>query len=428
MEILADVGGRPGYDCMGFCRYCYFKGIGEIEPFGCKNCFPFKKGCDYCTNAVREAYAGFKPFRLVVNEVNQSIRFSNQKIDKITISGGGDISCYPDLHELVDSLSFYGVPINLGYTSGKGFDIGDEADYFIDRGVNEVSFTVFSTDPALRRRYMGDKNPEASLSVLRRFAECCTVYAAAILIPGVNDGEELERTLSDLEEMDVTGVLLMRFANTTEQGLILGNAPVIKGASTHTVEEFLSIVQKAAEDYPLRITGTPLEDPLIGSPFAIRNDTNALSQLPEITKEATVITSSVAEPRLRKVLQFENDYVNVVGVAKDIGCLITIDDIRALDLSRIKETVFIPGRAFVHDTELKEVLSRDGVDRLVRRGPDRLTFDGEMSISMTKEEVVEFEVSAFSELIDHINAIGLPARSTKNIITNISDVAMKGDA
>jgi len=409
MELLADVGGRPGLDCMGFCRYCYFKGGGEIAPFGCKNCFVFQKGCDYCSRAVKEDYAGFKPYQLVINEMNQSMQFTRESVDRITISGGGDLSCYPDLHELVESLSHYGVPINLGYTSGKGFTQDDEADFYIDRGVDEVSFTVFSTDPELRRKYMGDKNPEASLSVLRRFSECCKVYAAIILIPGVNDRDELERTLSDLEEMGVTGVLLMRFANTRSQGLILGNAPIMGAdADVHTIEEFLAIVRKAANDYSFRITGTPLEDPLIGSPFAIRNDVSALSQLPEITKRATVLTSSTAMPRLAKVLQFRNDYVNVVDVAKDIGCLITIDDIMALDLSEVEETVFIPGRAFVHDTELKEVLCRDGVDRLVRRGPDRLTVDGEMSISMTKKEVIEFEIEAFTELIDHINAIGLP--------------------
>ncbi|MEA1908385.1 MAG: methyl coenzyme M reductase-arginine methyltransferase Mmp10 [Euryarchaeota archaeon] len=412
MDILADIGGKPGHDCMGFCRYCYFKGVGEIEPFGCKNCFPFQKGCEYCTNAVKEEYYGFKPFQVVLNEVNQAIRFSNQEIDKITISGGGDVSCYPDLHRLVDALSSYGAPIDLGYTSGKGFDKDDDADYFIDRGVNEVSFTVFSTDPALRKKYMGDKTPEASLSVLRRFAECCTVYAAIVLIPGVNDGDELQKTLSDLEDMGVTGVLLMRFANSREEGMILGNAPIMDVA-THTVDEFLAIVRKVAEEYSFRVTGTPLEDPLIGSPFAIRNDSGALAELPHITREATVLTSRVAAPRLVKVLQHENDYVNVVGVGKDIGCLITIEDIMALDLAEVKETVLIPGRAFVHDTEIKTVLSGDGIDRLVRRGTDRLTVDGEMSISMTREEVIQFEVSAFTDLINHINAVGLPPDQPK---------------
>ncbi len=59
------------------------------------------------------------------------------------------------------------------------------------------------------------------------------------------------------------------------------------------------------------------------------------------------------------------------------------------------------------DPEIKRVLSRDGVKRLVRRGPDRLTVDGEMSISMTPEEVLEVEVEAFAELIDEINALGV---------------------
>ena len=49
--------------------------------------------------------------------------------------------------------------------------------------------------------------------------------------------------------------------------------------------------------------------------------------------------------------------VNVIPVKKDIGCLITIEDIKALDLSQIKETVFFPGRAFVHDPEIKKILS-----------------------------------------------------------------------
>lgn len=89
-----------------------------------------------------------------------------------------------------------------------------------------------------------------------------------------------------------------------------------------------------------------------------------------------------------------------------MGCLITIEDIQKLDLSEVKETVFFPGRAFVYDSEIKEVLCKDGVDRLVRRGPDKLTVDGEMSISMTQDEVIQREIEAFTELINHVNALG----------------------
>ncbi|MHC1576591.1 MAG: methyl coenzyme M reductase-arginine methyltransferase Mmp10 [Methanosarcinaceae archaeon] len=408
MEIVADVGGSPGIDCRGFCKYCYFKKVKDVPPLGCKYCFPFTKGCDYCARGVKESYSGFKPVQMVMQQVSQALHFKSEDVDKFTISGGGDISCYPELKDLVQFLSQFGRPIHLGYTSGKGFTAPDDARFFIEHGVTEVSFTVFATDALLRREYMGDPEPEASLQVLRDFCAHCEVYGAIVVIPGVNDGDILERTLSDLEEMGATGAILMRFANSRSEGLILDNAPVIEGITTHTIEEFTSIVQQTAAMHSMRITGTPLEDPLIGSPFAIRKDEAALSSLPKITKKATIITSRAAGPRLREIFNWLGDSVNVVSVDKDIGCLITIDDLRSLDLSDIKETVIIPGRAFVHDPEAKAALSRDGVDRLVRRGPDQLTYDGEMSIGITKDAVLDLEIEQFTELIQHINAIGMP--------------------
>ncbi|MFZ3383374.1 MAG: methanogenesis-associated radical SAM protein, partial [Candidatus Methanoperedens sp.] len=153
--------------------------------------------------------------------------------------------------------------------------------------------------------------------------------------------------------------------------------------------------------------------PETGSPFAIRNVPEALSKLPGITKEATIITSAIAAPLLTEIFNKLGGSVNIIPVKKDIGCLITIDDIKALDLSQIKETVLFPGRAFVHDPEIKKILSMDGKDRLVRRGPDMLTVDGEMSISMTKEEVISKEIEAFTELIQSINVLGTKPKGSK---------------
>ncbi len=97
------------------------------------------------------------------------------------------------------------IPIHLGYTSGKGFDDVSCAERLISHGVSEVSFTVFSTEPALRKRWMGDQSPSASIECLERFSQSCDVYAASVLIPGVNDGAELYRTCERLEEMGVAG-------------------------------------------------------------------------------------------------------------------------------------------------------------------------------------------------------------------------------
>ena len=90
-----------------------------------------------------------------------------------------------------------------------------------------------------------------------------------------------------------------------------------------------------------------------------------------------------------------------------MGCLMTIKDLVGLDLSKVKETVLVPGRMLAHDKDLHRALTKDGKDRLVRRGPDQLTVDGEMSISMTEREVLDLELEAFKELIEAINALGV---------------------
>jgi NifB/MoaA-like Fe-S oxidoreductase len=85
----------------------------------------------------------------------------------------------------------------------------------------------------------------------------------------------------------------------------------------------------------------------------------------------------------------------------------TIDDLEGLNLDELKETIILPGRMLAHEMDIRQALTRDGVDRLIRRGPDRLTVDGEMSISMSAKEVLDVELEAFSELIEQINALGV---------------------
>ncbi|MDD1742204.1 MAG: methyl coenzyme M reductase-arginine methyltransferase Mmp10 [Methanotrichaceae archaeon] len=405
MEILADVGGRPGLDCRGFCSYCYFKGVKSVPPFGCKNCMPFRKGCDYCSRAIREGYPGFKPLDMVVFEVAQKCFHSIP--DKVSISGGGDLSCYPDLLALTRMVGQKQVPIHLGYTSGKGFSRGDEAEDLIEAGVNEVSFTIFSSNQELRRKYMNDRQPAAALSNLRLFCQSCDVYCAAVLIPGVNDGLELEKTCNDLEEMGAKGLILMRFANVQEQGLILGNSPIIPGVIPQTIQDFKRIVTETAEKYSFRVTGTPLWDPLTGAPFALATHREEIANLPKLKKNATIITSSIAQPMLSAIFDELGDSVNVVPVNKDVGCLITLEDFKSLDLKDVQDTVFIPGRVMAYDAEIRTILNRDGRDRLVFRGPDRLTVDGEMSIAMNVRQVLDIEIEAFRDLIEDINVLGI---------------------
>ena len=405
-HLTVDLGGRPGLDCRGFCSYCYFKHVQGTTSFGCKYCLPFQKGCDYCTRGVREQYSGFKDLRTVADEILGNLQVMTDNVDRITISGGGDPSCYPEFRDLVELLASMEAPIHIGYTSGKGFDDPDVADFLVENGLSEVSYTVFAADPDLRRRWMNDPTPEASLAVLDRLCGAIDVYAAAVIIPGVNDGETLEKTCAWLEERGAKGLILMRFANRTDQGLILGNAPLIEGQQVHTVDEFRDIVTHLNEQFSMKISGTPLWDPSIGSPFAILHEPDLLRKLPRVRKRATVITGSVAAPFIQRLLSIRGGRSRVVRVRKEIACLITADDLAGVNLKRLEDVVILPGRAFVHDAEAREILSADGVDREVVRGPEMLTADAETSMGITRAEVLEKEMEGFAALINTINQYG----------------------
>ncbi len=407
VQLTVDIGGRPGLDCRGFCSYCYFRHTGkkEIPPFGCRYCLPFMKGCDYCSRGVKEEYSGFKPLREVADSVLADIQSVRGDITRITISGGGDPSCYPEFIDLIELLSSLKVSLHIGYTSGKGFDDPGIADLLIECGLSEISFTVFASDPDLRREYMHDPTPEASLEILKRLATRIDVYAASVILPGVNDGAVLEETCQWLQEIGVKGHILMRFANATEQGLILGNAPIIPDHPLQTVEEFAEMIRSVASNCSMKVSGTPVFDPEFGSPFAIRNEPDLLARLPKISGSATVITGSVAAPFIREILQSCGGG-DVVAVDKEIACLITADDLRTVELSRLADTVIIPGRSFVHLPEAESILSADGTSRRVLRGPECLTADAETSMGMTRAGVLEMEISGFSHLIRLINLYG----------------------
>jgi methanogenesis marker radical SAM protein len=358
---------------------------------------------------VREYYRGWKELREVGQETLATLQMMTDDVGRITISGGGDPSCYPEFTDLIELLSGMDVPLHIGYTSGKGFDDPKIADFLIDHGLSELSFTVFSVDPKKRARYMHDPTPGVSLKVLERLCGEIDVYGAAVVLPGVNDEKYLEDTCDWLEEKGAKGLILMRFANTTRQGLILGNAPVLKGHRVQSVEEFRDMVIDLSQRRRMKISGTPLMDPSIGSPFAIRNDPDLLDKLPRLEREATVVTGSVAAPAIQSILDARGGGVRVISVEKEIACLITGDDLSDIDPSDLDELVIIPGRAFVHDREAERILTRDGKRRTVLRGPETLTADAETSMGMTREAVLLMEMEGFADLIRLINRYGPPS-------------------
>ncbi|MDR3062882.1 MAG: methyl coenzyme M reductase-arginine methyltransferase Mmp10 [Methanobrevibacter sp.] len=415
MQIVADVGGIPGKDCRGFCKYCYFRKVKGDQLFGCSNCLPTKVGCPRCTKGVSESQNEFRaPFE-VINEVQSTLLMQPIRDNKLkaNITGGGDISCYPHLEELTANLNQLSLSTHLGYTSGKGIDNHEIANKLINNGVDEVTFTIFADDVNLRKEWLKDPSPDESLKAAQIFAENTELHAATVIIPGVNDGDILKHTCETLESWGAKALILMRFANTEKEGLILGNEPIIKDYTSQPINEFEDLVKKIDCEYNLRVTGTPLSDFKTCTPFAIAKDKNEifLQFIQKVTGEATIISSKIATPYIANIFKkLGADEVNVLPVEKEIACLITKKDLEELDLSEVKESVIIPGRSFVHQLDAEKILSSDGTERIVGRGPDTLTVDGELSGTMTDEDVIERELEQFNELVEAINFFGMKKR------------------
>ena len=225
--------------------------------------------------------AALRSLKTIAEETLANLQGKSGDLERITISGGEIPSCYPRFTELIELLGSMEAPLHIGYTSGKGWDDPAVADLLIDNGLSELSFTVFATDPALRKRWMHDPTPEVSLSILEKLCGNVDVYAAAVILPGINDGIVLEQTCEWLQDRGAKGIILMRFANASEQGLILGNGPVIRDQKVQTVESFRDLISDLNKKFTMKISGTPLWDPDIGSPFALLTEPDLIAKLPE---------------------------------------------------------------------------------------------------------------------------------------------------
>lgn len=408
---MADVGGIPGKNCRGFCEYCYFKKVTQKKVLGCKNCPPGQIGCPHCTTNTNMTRDYFPPYQVLSSLQTNIFQTRLPKDTLVNITGDGDVSCYPHLLELTKGIHDMGLPIHLGYTSGKGIDDVSTVDKLINNGVIETTYTAFSTDAKLREKWMHDPTADVSIQALKRFCESCDVHAASIIIPGVNDGDILAKTCADLESWGAKALILMRFANTANQGLILNNGPIIPGIKEQTLTEFENLVRETAKNYNLRVTGTPVCDPETDAPYALSKDKNKeyLEILTPVRAEATIVTSKISAPYIEKILENLNaaDYVNVVSTSQEIACLITEHDLREIDLNEVKDTVIIPGRCYVHDLVAEKIFRSDGKFRLIHRGPDMLTADGEMSGTLSKNDVLKQELMAFEDLIELINYMGV---------------------
>lgn len=416
MELNTHIKGRPGIDCCGFCSFCFYKNLQhsklETLQFGCVNCPPHQVGCPECNRLTNYLTEDFKPLHEVLKDLESKLVYYDMwgktKDLEIVISATADMFNYPHLVDLISIIDDSGYHVTLSYTSGKAINNRDLANELISFGVNELNFSVFSTNPDLRGRWMNDRNPAEAIGSLKIFCENIDVNASAVVIPGINDEEQIFQTASDLEEWGVKSLVLRRFANFKYQGLILNeDQPILDGVTVQTYHEFKELVERVSSEFSFQVLSFPFYSPDKDFPFAILKKENRefLKDLPLIEFEVTVITGKLAGPFLTEFFDAVDKpgKVNVVILDKEIADLITHEDLESVSLDDIKRRVLIPFGALVQDDQVRKILSKDGVKRKVVRGPKLLTHPYYENVSFNKDQLIKYEYKSFKELIDIIN-------------------------
>lgn len=78
-----------------------------------------------------------------------------------------------------------------------------EVERIIKMHISPVNISVHTTNPELRVKMMNNKNAGKALDIIYRFNEAgIKLNCQLVLVPGFNDGAELERSLKDLTELE----------------------------------------------------------------------------------------------------------------------------------------------------------------------------------------------------------------------------------
>lgn len=133
------------------------------------------------------------------------IEFETLLIDKPKSCLNKCVFCFidqlpPDMRE---SCKFKDDDYRLSFLQGNYVTLTNMSDREIDRIIEynlpRINVSVHTTNPALRRKMLNNKNAGKIMEQIDKFAKNgMNINCQIVLCPGYNDGEELERTISDL--------------------------------------------------------------------------------------------------------------------------------------------------------------------------------------------------------------------------------------
>ena len=243
---------------------------------------------------------------------------------------------------LRETLYFKDDDSRLSFLFGNYVTLTNLSEHEISRiikmHISPINVSVHTTNPELRVKMMGNRFAGESLGILKRLSQSSIVINTQIVCcPGINDGEELKRSLRDLYELNVNLIAVVPVGLTKYREGLFPLTPFTAEKAAETVailEEFGDMCLKtkgrriayAADELYIK-AGLPIPEPAFYEDFeAIENGVGLIAMLQEdvlaeldsrerdetIRRRVSIACGTSAAPYLRELMdRVEEKYPNV---------------------------------------------------------------------------------------------------------------------
>ena len=342
------------------------------------------------------------------------VEFDSYLIDKKQSCKNKCIFCFIDQMPsgMRETLYFKDDDSRLSFLMGNYITLTNltehDVERIIDMKISPIHVSVHTTNPELRVRMMANKHAGSSLSMLYRLAEHgIKLDCQLVLCSGINDGEELERSISDLLKFypNVESIAVVPVGLTKHREGLFPLKPydkdtagqvidIVESAAEKCFESFNDRVVYAADEFYLKAGRELPDESCYGDFLQLENgvglttlmksefiDALEYAEIPWNPSGVTVLTGVAAAPFLRALIdkaagKCHNLRCEVIGISNsffgetvDVAGLVTGGDvIKALKERSITGRVLIPdvmlrseGDLFLDSVSVSDVEHETGV-------------------------------------------------------------------
>lgn len=148
-----------------------------------------------------------------------------------------------------ESLYFKDDDSRLSFLFGNYITLTNITEHEIDRiikmHISPINVSVHTTNPELRCKMMNNRFAGDTLKYLKRFADAgITLNCQIVSCPGINDGDELVRTLTDLENLGVNMTAIVPVGLTRYRENLYPLVPYNKETAGQTID----VIEKMGDE------------------------------------------------------------------------------------------------------------------------------------------------------------------------------------